>query len=184
MSGINCVFFDGRWLKVVKGMKYFLQKFGVKEQEVHSALLSGDPHDQLAIAYHLIIDNKRIADEAAKAELKDFYVASSPPPISFSPSELNPSPIRPHPERIARKLYLWFEIQCNLCKRETQKNIILNFFYSVQVKIIWKYNLSVLYLHICIPWIFLLYWIMFCIIYLSMDQNLMSSIDFNPSWIS
>jgi 5'-AMP-activated protein kinase catalytic alpha subunit len=82
-----------------------LQKFGVKEHEVHSALLSGDPHDQLAIAYHLIIDNKRIADEAAKAELKDFYVASSPPPISFSPSELNPSPIRPHPERIARKLF-------------------------------------------------------------------------------
>lgn len=83
-----------------------LQKFGVKEHEVHNALLSGDPHDQLAIAYHLIIDNKRIADEAAKAELKDFYVASSPPPISFSPSELNPSPIRPHPERIARKLLL------------------------------------------------------------------------------
>jgi len=77
------------------------EKFGVKENEVHCALLSGDPHDQLAIAYHLIIDNKRIADEAAKAELKDFYVASSPPPISSSPSELNPSPIRPHPERIA-----------------------------------------------------------------------------------
>ncbi|KAG8237108.1 hypothetical protein J437_LFUL008160 [Ladona fulva] len=75
-------------------------KFGVKEQEVHSALLSGDPHDQLAIAYHLVIDNKRIADEAAKAEIKDFYVASSPPPVSFSPSELNPSPVRPHPERI------------------------------------------------------------------------------------
>jgi len=73
----------------------------VKENEVHNALLSGDPHDQLAIAYHLIIDNKRIADEAAKAELKDFYVASSPPPISSSPSELNPSPVRPHPERIA-----------------------------------------------------------------------------------
>ena len=83
-----------------------LQKFVVKENEVHNALLSGDPHDQLAIAYHLIIDNKRIADEAAKAELKDFYVASSPPPISSSPSELNPSPIRPHPERIARKLLL------------------------------------------------------------------------------
>jgi len=83
-----------------------LQKFGVKENEVHCALLSGDPHDQLAIAYHLIIDNKRIADEAAKAELKDFYVANSPPPISSSPSELNPSPIRPHPERIARKSFL------------------------------------------------------------------------------
>lgn len=77
------------------------EKFGVKEHEVHNALLSGDPHDQLGIAYHLIIDNKRIADEAAKAELKDFYVASSPPPVSFSPSELAPSPIRPHPERIA-----------------------------------------------------------------------------------
>lgn len=46
------------------------QKFGVREQEVHGALLSGDPHDQLAIAYHLIVDNKRIADEAAKAELR------------------------------------------------------------------------------------------------------------------
>ncbi|XP_075229943.1 AMP-activated protein kinase alpha subunit [Lycorma delicatula] len=77
------------------------EKFGVKEHEVHNALLSGDPHDQLGIAYHLIIDNKRIADEAAKAELKDFYVASSPPPVSFSPSELTPSPLRPHPERIA-----------------------------------------------------------------------------------
>lgn len=75
----------------------------MKEHEVHNALLSGDPHDQLGIAYHLVIDNKRIADEAAKAELKDFYVASSPPPVSFSPSELTPSPIRPHPERIARK---------------------------------------------------------------------------------
>ncbi|XP_066996754.1 5'-AMP-activated protein kinase catalytic subunit alpha-2 isoform X1 [Anabrus simplex] len=80
------------------------EKFGVKENEVHGALLSGDPHDQLAIAYHLIIDNKRIADEAAKAELKDFYVASSPPPVSFSPNELTPSPIRPHPERIAPAL--------------------------------------------------------------------------------
>lgn len=52
----------------------FVQKFGVREQEVHSALLSGDPHDQLAIAYHLIVDNKRIADEAAKAELRGIAV--------------------------------------------------------------------------------------------------------------
>ncbi|XP_068992192.1 5'-AMP-activated protein kinase catalytic subunit alpha-2 isoform X1 [Neodiprion pinetum] len=77
------------------------EKFNVKDSEVHSALLSCDPHDQLAIAYHLIIDNKRIADEAAKAEYKDFYVASSPPPVAFSPSESNNSPLRPHPERIA-----------------------------------------------------------------------------------
>lgn len=76
-------------------------KFGVNENEVHNALLSGDPHDQLGIAYHLIIDNKRIEHEAAKAEIKDFYMAGSPPPVSFSPCELSPSPIRPHPERIA-----------------------------------------------------------------------------------
>ncbi|XP_022908510.1 5'-AMP-activated protein kinase catalytic subunit alpha-2 [Onthophagus taurus] len=78
-------------------------KFGVKENEVHSALLSGDPHDQLAIAYHLIIDNKRIADEAAKAEMKDFFVAGSPPPVSMSPSpcDFSSSPLKPHPERIA-----------------------------------------------------------------------------------
>lgn len=73
------------------------------DKEVHSALLSGDPHDQLAIAYHLIIDNKRIADEAAKAEIKDFYVAGSPPPVSMSnsPIDFSSSPLKPHPERIA-----------------------------------------------------------------------------------
>lgn len=76
-------------------------KFGVSDGEVHNALLSGDVHDQLAIAYHLIIDNRRM-DEAAKAEIKDFYVAASPPPVytqSHSVSESNPS--KPHPERIA-----------------------------------------------------------------------------------
>lgn len=82
-------------------------KFGVKESEVHNALLSGDRHDQLAIAYHLIIDNKRFADEASKNEMKDFYmVATSPPPppsitYSGSPSEKLDTPFRPHPERIA-----------------------------------------------------------------------------------
>lgn len=87
------------------------QKFGVKEMEVHNALLSGDRHEQLAIAYHLIIDNKRFADEAAKSELKDFYVAppASPPPPNYSPSasidksgsEGTPSGNFRHPERIA-----------------------------------------------------------------------------------
>ncbi|PSN43990.1 5'-AMP-activated protein kinase catalytic subunit alpha-2 [Blattella germanica] len=81
---------------VVSMLCHMLQIDPMKRATIEdiNALLSGDPHDQLAIAYHLIIDNKRIADEAAKAELKDFYVASSPPPVSFSPSELNPSPIR------------------------------------------------------------------------------------------
>lgn len=62
-------------------------KFMVKEAEVHNALLSGDPHDQLAIAYHLIIDNKRIADETAKAQINNFFVAGSPPPASYNPAE-------------------------------------------------------------------------------------------------
>lgn len=54
---------------------------------MHSALLSGDPHNQLAIAYNLIVDNKRIEDETSKLDIKDFYVASSPPPQSNIPTE-------------------------------------------------------------------------------------------------
>ncbi|XP_013168003.1 PREDICTED: 5'-AMP-activated protein kinase catalytic subunit alpha-2 [Papilio xuthus] len=78
----------------VEAIAEVCEKFGVKEQEVHTALLSGNQHDQLAIAYHLIIDNKRIADEAAKAEIKDFYIAGHSPPNTAEPT-------RPHPERIA-----------------------------------------------------------------------------------
>jgi 5'-AMP-activated protein kinase, catalytic alpha subunit len=85
-------------------------KFGVKDSEVHNALLSGDPHDQLAIAYHLIIDNKRI--EEAKADIKDFYAANSgggssplPPSIHYGTPdrqhESHSAPNKPHPERIA-----------------------------------------------------------------------------------
>ena len=58
---------------------------------MHSALLSGDPHDQLGIAYHLIVDNKRIEDETAKLDIQDFHVASSPPP----PNTMIDLPARP-----------------------------------------------------------------------------------------
>ncbi|CAK9252579.1 unnamed protein product [Sphagnum jensenii] len=51
----------------------------------------GNPHDQLAIAYNLIVDNKRIEDETSKLDIKNFYVASSPPP----PSMMLDSPLRP-----------------------------------------------------------------------------------------
>lgn len=88
-----------------KAIEEVCEKFNVKPMEVHSALLSGDIHDQLAIAYHLIIDNKRIADEAAKAEIKDFYVAGSPPAASpqviEKPETPSNSAPKPHPERIA-----------------------------------------------------------------------------------
>lgn len=43
--------------------KIYFQKFGVTEAEVQEALLLNDRHDQLVIAYHLIIDNKRIWNE-------------------------------------------------------------------------------------------------------------------------
>jgi len=60
------------------------EKFGVQERDVNTALLSGDPHDQLSIAYHLIVDNKRIEGETAKLDNFDFYVGhASPPPASY-----------------------------------------------------------------------------------------------------
>jgi len=60
---------------------FIIKKFAVSDKEVHNALLSGNPHDQLAIAYHLIVDNKRIEDETAKLDMKDFHITSSPPPF-------------------------------------------------------------------------------------------------------
>lgn len=84
-----------------KAVEEVCEKFNVRAVEVHQSLLSGDIHDQLAIAYHLIIDNKRIADEAAKAELKDFYVAAGSPPSASPHISESPNTLRPHPERIA-----------------------------------------------------------------------------------
>ncbi|CAF1335564.1 unnamed protein product, partial [Didymodactylos carnosus] len=54
-------------------------KFGVTESEMEDALMTSDRHDQLVIAYRLIIDNKRIWNEARKAEIADFFASSSPP---------------------------------------------------------------------------------------------------------
>lgn len=80
-------------LRDINNTESFLsQKFGVSEKEVHSALLSKDPHDQLAIAYNLIVDNKRIESETSKLDIKDFYVASSPP-VSIPESPGRPGAI-------------------------------------------------------------------------------------------
>jgi len=87
-----------------EAIKEVCEKCKVSDEEVHRALLSGDPQDQLVIAYNLVIDNKRIADETAKLHIQDFYLASSPPSESFmvkyqghyAPS----SPLKPHPERM------------------------------------------------------------------------------------
>lgn len=86
------------------------EKCRVNEADVHSALLSGDQQDQLVIAYNLIMDNKRIADETEKLQILDFFVASSPPVESFmmqqsetgqthSPNLMSPSI---HPERMPK----------------------------------------------------------------------------------
>ncbi|XP_053395294.1 5'-AMP-activated protein kinase catalytic subunit alpha-2-like isoform X18 [Mercenaria mercenaria] len=73
-------------------------KFGVSEYEVESAILNGDPMDQLVIAYSLIMDNKRnLENTSSSVNIQEFYLASSPPSESFT---LNASPLKPHPERM------------------------------------------------------------------------------------
>jgi len=76
-------------------VKEICDKFCVEVEEVHRALLNDNPHDQLYIAYHLILDNQLMLDQVSN-ELGDFYLASSPPPESFIAS----SPRTPHPERM------------------------------------------------------------------------------------
>lgn len=97
----------------LEAVKEVCEKFEVEEQEVWHSVLNGDAHDQLQIAYNLIIDNKRIADEAAKLNVQDFFVAASPPLTpSMHRKELFPNPkggvhdgspksMRAHPERVA-----------------------------------------------------------------------------------
>ena len=46
------------------------EKFSVDEQTVRKALTIADPHDEYVIAYHLIIDNKRISEGDLRYKLK------------------------------------------------------------------------------------------------------------------
>lgn len=46
------------------------EKFSVEASEIIEVLESGEGADPLAIAYHLIIDNKRLADESAIHDFK------------------------------------------------------------------------------------------------------------------
>ncbi|MBN3279822.1 AAPK2 kinase, partial [Polyodon spathula] len=72
------------------------EKFECTESEVSSSLYSRDPQDQLSVAYHLIIDNRRIMNQAI-----EFYLASSPPTGSFMDDSMQlPPGIKPHPERM------------------------------------------------------------------------------------
>jgi len=83
-AAMQCIQCSGYYLWTVSMLLcVWEQKCHVTEQEVHNALLSGDQQDQLVIAYHLVLDNNRIADEADKLQIHDFFVASSPPVESF-----------------------------------------------------------------------------------------------------
>lgn len=46
------------------------QKFGCENAEIMEALENGDIQNPLAIAYRLIIDNKRMSDESALDEFR------------------------------------------------------------------------------------------------------------------
>merc|ERR1711962_1556312 len=73
------------------------QKFGVDESEIHAALLSDDPHNQLVIAYNLVIDNRRI-ESAKEKEDKELHTSGSPSTAAIVPQD---GANKPHPERIA-----------------------------------------------------------------------------------
>lgn len=93
------------------------EKFESTESEVMSSLYSGDPQDQLAVAYHLIIDNRRIMNQAS-----EFYLASSPPTSSFMEEGMPlPPGVKPHPERMPPLLADSPKARCPLDALNTTK---------------------------------------------------------------
>ncbi|XP_070780401.1 5'-AMP-activated protein kinase catalytic subunit alpha-1 isoform X4 [Enoplosus armatus] len=84
-----------------EALKEVCDKFECTEEEVLACIYSRNHQDPLAVAYHLIIDNRRIMNEA-----KDFYLASSPPDSFLDDQHLTSSGaavagiVKPHPERV------------------------------------------------------------------------------------
>uniref|UniRef100_A0A8C8GA36 5'-AMP-activated protein kinase catalytic subunit alpha-1 n=1 Tax=Oncorhynchus tshawytscha TaxID=74940 RepID=A0A8C8GA36_ONCTS len=79
-----------------EALKEVCEKFECTEEEILTCLYSRNHHDPLAVAYHLIIDNRRIMSEA-----KDFYLASSPPDSFLDDQHLTAAAgLKPHPERM------------------------------------------------------------------------------------
>lgn len=76
------------------------EKFSIDEQTVQRSLSSGDPHDEYVIAYHLIIDNRRISEAQNRIKIDDFFLASSPPTTSFFMDIAANQAIKEHPERM------------------------------------------------------------------------------------
>lgn len=76
------------------------EKFSIDENTVRKSLTIADPHDEYVIAYHLIIDNKRITEAQNRVQINDFFVASSPPTTSFFMDMANETIVKQHPERM------------------------------------------------------------------------------------
>uniref|UniRef100_A0A5S6QU33 non-specific serine/threonine protein kinase n=1 Tax=Trichuris muris TaxID=70415 RepID=A0A5S6QU33_TRIMR len=68
------------------------QKFGCGQDDVTSALVSGNPHHHLVIAYNLITDNKRIANATAKLTAIDGCISET--------TMLTEKSLSRHPERM------------------------------------------------------------------------------------
>uniref|UniRef100_A0A915LG50 non-specific serine/threonine protein kinase n=1 Tax=Meloidogyne javanica TaxID=6303 RepID=A0A915LG50_MELJA len=80
-------------------------RYNVSEDDVTSALLSDDPHHHLSIAYSLIVDNKRIADETAKLSVEEFY--NIQPTARLHQSDQLP---QRHPERMQNADDIMYEV--------------------------------------------------------------------------
>uniref|UniRef100_A0A0R3RXA2 non-specific serine/threonine protein kinase n=1 Tax=Elaeophora elaphi TaxID=1147741 RepID=A0A0R3RXA2_9BILA len=79
----------------IEAVKEVTRRYGVLEEDVTNALLGDDPHHHLSIAYNLIVDNKRIADETAKLSIEEFYQVT--PSGKFQAADM----FHRHPERIS-----------------------------------------------------------------------------------
>ncbi|CAH2310473.1 5 -AMP-activated kinase catalytic subunit alpha-2 [Pelobates cultripes] len=101
-----------------EAVKEVCDKFECTESEVMASLYSGDPQDQLSVAYHLIIDNRRIMNQAT-----EFYLASSPPATSFmDETTLHiPHGVKPHPERMPPLIADSPKARCSLDALNTTK---------------------------------------------------------------
>ncbi|CEF67670.1 5'-AMP-activated protein kinase catalytic subunit alpha-1 [Strongyloides ratti] len=82
----------------IDALREVCEKYSVKEEDVTTALLSDDPHNQLSIAYNLFVDNKNIernADRFSKLAMEDYYQ----PPIGKS-LQSHDQRQKFHPERM------------------------------------------------------------------------------------
>ncbi|VDL84645.1 unnamed protein product [Nippostrongylus brasiliensis] len=80
----------------IEAVREVTERYNVPEEEVTAALLGDDPHHHLSIAYNLIVDNKRIADETAKLTIEEFYQVAT--------NKTHHTDQHRHPERIAEDI--------------------------------------------------------------------------------